>query len=464
MMYNLYFKPIFMGKFLFLFFLLLNLNVNAAIPAANECPPLIYHAFNEEFKQIITRIPTLKRLGFTHIQLSPIQQSKAKTASDAWWSAYQPEGYVVEASCKYGSKQQLMQLLETASKNELKIIYDIVLTHSSTEYPFDNSFYDKHHPDPIGNLPMLNLSNQMLIKRQIDFLRYLSNLHPDSFGGFRVDAIGHIDATFHDIVLTQYRDNMIGSNLICYGELTGAYVPQHQKYNSLGFLTTDFGLLFKLRNAFSYEQDLNELIETENKNHLSRNLFTNAITCVRTHDHYVNKADGRGGIPHDKALHDDGDIMLANCFLLARTQGIPLILKQDIHKDNFPLIKRLTSFRRITYQNDGENDTQEFIHNTHNKNLLLMQRGNVGFIAINKSDKRTPITIRLQNADGSYIHNKTMLVYCGDAYGKCYNTFAKKIDDHIDYSIKFVEGLSDKSDIMVPARGVVLGINKDLVS
>ena len=115
-----------------------------------DLPLAIFHAFNMSFNDINNKLKEIKNFGFTHIQVSPIQECRTQwgdlllnkktrevnRAKDAgydyksnipWFFAYQPKS--LKIGNMYGTKEEFKNLVINAHAEGIKIIVDVVINH-----------------------------------------------------------------------------------------------------------------------------------------------------------------------------------------------------------------------------------------------------------------------------------------------------------------------------------------------
>ncbi|MGK7941572.1 MAG: alpha-amylase family glycosyl hydrolase [Crocosphaera sp.] len=93
---------------------------------------VIYHAFDECFANIKAEVPQIEAAGYSHIQISPPNQTVSRpddacTSDEYWYIQYQPFDY--ELGGNLGSKKDLTDLIDAAHTRNIKIIADVVFNH-----------------------------------------------------------------------------------------------------------------------------------------------------------------------------------------------------------------------------------------------------------------------------------------------------------------------------------------------
>ena len=89
----------------------------------------ILHVLTWKLCDIIENLPRIKEQGFTHVQISPIQKTKA---TGAWWLLYQPCSLTI-GNEQIGTKEDLIKLCEEAHELGLKVVSDVVLRHVASD-------------------------------------------------------------------------------------------------------------------------------------------------------------------------------------------------------------------------------------------------------------------------------------------------------------------------------------------
>jgi alpha-amylase len=137
------------GKFVLIFLSLTIFDLRTKALAAEQ-PVAIFHAFNQKYSEIDDFVCTLANQGYSHIQISPAQQSNPNNVNlnpsapvNAWAGRYQPVSYKVIDGL--GSEQDLKTLTNKAHSCKIKVIADVVFNHmaSMNEY---SSLTNWEHP------------------------------------------------------------------------------------------------------------------------------------------------------------------------------------------------------------------------------------------------------------------------------------------------------------------------------
>lgn len=347
---------------------------------------VIYQAFDIPFQEIKNQLPQLKANGFTYIQVSPPEKSNP---SDQWWARYQPVDFTVIES-RLGNENDLKELINAAHEQGLKILVDVVLNHMANASPYvENLQYPRFsradfHPRgdvndnncPTvtngwlgGNLPDLNTSSPYV---QGELRNYLTKLLDLGVDGFRVDAIKHIAVADARNIF-----EVVPSDKYIYGEIIGATCNEYSTYPAIHNIDiTDYGLLGRLKTAFSLGGDLRSLINPQGVLP-----GTIEVTFSKTHD--TIPRDGRCEGLCQGYNFDSRDQMLANAYLLARQDGLPLIYLDD---GNDPIVRAGANFHeKLLAQRQNFRNGKEIANGGNSPNLLFIERGNQGIAMINKA-------------------------------------------------------------------------------
>lgn len=195
-------------------------------------------------------VEEIARQGFTAIQTSPLQPIKEPIRSDLnnAWAIYQPIDFVVGNDL--GSEEDLRSLADRCHNNGLKLIVDVVMHHVANErgndvyylvpdeyrHFYNDSFIDITNWEneyeltckSLSGLPALDLTNEVIIQAQFNYLKQLKNAGAD---GVRVDAYKHLIKSYR-IKLAQELKNL-GLFDNSYGEMIFADSNLQKNYDEM---------------------------------------------------------------------------------------------------------------------------------------------------------------------------------------------------------------------------------------
>lgn len=298
----------------------------------------IIQLFNQPFSKVEKQLPRMKKLGFTHILVSPPQKSHA---SRAWWGRYQPVDFT-RIEGPLGNAHQLHSLCRKAHSLGLAIVADIVIHHLSNEgryvqlrgdhivaaqYPYfsRNDLRGVHRLGRGRGLPILNTDSPW-VRSQLR--NYLHGLYALGVRGFRIDSAKHMDPHLFPYLLHGLPD------VLCFGELVYAAPGDFPEAYFQSMKAYDFPLARSLKTALAPGGDLGRLVQPDAL------WGPHSISFVNHHDMIKN----RSGFAYFRT-DDLRDRYLAYAYLLARPDGIPLVYAGDLRSKE---VKAGTEFRRAT--------------------------------------------------------------------------------------------------------------------
>ncbi len=273
-----------------------------------------------------------KNLNINSIWLSPITQNPTDAYQEfpeprRWYSGY--HGYWPISSSKvdyrFGSNQQLKQLVEIAHENNINVLLDYVCNHIHIQHPIF-----KKHPDWVTPfelqdgrknlrlwdeerlttwfdefIPSLDLSRPEVIEVQSDStLFWLENFPID---GYRHDATKHIPEAFWRTLTKKIKKKIIieqNRPIFQIGETYGSR-PLTQSYISSGMLDAqfDFNLYFDAREAFAKpESSLQKLAHSlsESLNYYGHHSTMGNISGNHDQARFTSLAGGGLGFEEDQ--------------------------------------------------------------------------------------------------------------------------------------------------------------------
>jgi alpha-amylase len=373
--------------------------------SAGEQPVAIFHAFDQPYLDVEAYVCELQNQGYSHIQIAPAQKSNP---SDQWWGRYQPIDYTVIEGM--GSENDLKTLINKAHTCGMKVIADVVFNHMANmpEYQdlnFPGISRENFHPRCLinysdgnrdseincwlGELPDLDQTKETVQVIQKKHLRMLLNLGID---GFRFDAAKHMSPDIVKMYI-DYIDRESNGNTWNYLEVIEDNDTSAEDYNWIASVT-DFLLYNSMKNGFSFGGDLRSL-------RVPRAVDDpRSVTFGRNHDN-IREINSNAINPYA----DRTDSYLATAYVLARQGGTPLILNWDNYDS--PFIKYGVKFRQIMSQRakSGENVKENVLAVIDSPMVLMMERGNQGFLVENKGNDRYNIEVldlTLTNLEGCY--------------------------------------------------------------
>lgn len=174
-----------------------------------------------EFKETI--IPRIKKLGYNTIQLMAIQEHPYYGSF-----GYQVSNFFAPSS-RFGTPEELKELIDTAHKEGIAVILDIVHSHSVSNIKeglsnFDGTDHLYFHPGEKGQHPIWD-SRLFDYGKQETILYLLSNLkywlEEFHFDGFRFDGVTSMCYHNHGIGVdfldyAQYFDDNIDEDAVAY--------------------------------------------------------------------------------------------------------------------------------------------------------------------------------------------------------------------------------------------------------
>ena len=374
---------------------------------AVEQPTAIFHAFNQQYREVTKFVCTLADQGYSHVQISPAQKSNP---SQEWWARYQPFDY--SAIEGLGAEADLSNLTKTAHSCNIKVIADVVFNHMAdlngniTKFPnlspadFNTPSCGINYNDGnriielncwLGSLPDLKFTENVE-RIQKAHLRKLLNLGVD---GFRFDAAKHMPPeVVKDYI--NYINQETKGKAWNYLEVIEDQDTKAEDYNWIA-ADEDFVLYNSMRGVFSFGGDLRSLPTIAVND-------SRSVTFGANHD-TIRIIDGKR---NDNALNPYDNITdsyLATAYVLARQDGTPLVLNEQNLNSSY--IKFGVKFRQIMIQRgkEGKNVKENILRVLNSSTVLMMERGSEGFFVENKGAGKFDVStldLTLTNLRGCY--------------------------------------------------------------
>ena len=414
--------------------LMLQLPVSAA-PAADASiqDGVTLHCWNWSFKNIEAKLDIIASLGYTTIQVSPIQEAKQPTKdfpTNDWWVYYQPAAFRIDdtGNSALGNKADFESLCSAAHKKGIKVIVDVVANHMGNHESGGNGiastvteelkgdmtnwhditknvsdYNDRFNVTQycMAGLPDLNTSNKTVQNLVLDYLKECIDAGAD---GFRFDAAKHIEvpedknigSDFWPTVINgakDYAKQSRGLELYCYGELLdavgGGMGPEvYTKYMSVTDNGWSANLLFNIvgnGNASAYS------------NGFTKGKADQMVVWAESHDTY---ADGSS-----KNISET-DINKAWALIAARTDAMGLYLARPA---NFSQLLGAASntawaYPEVAAVNQFHNEfvgQGEYVANENG--IVSIERGDAGVVLVNCKGTSGDVSVTANKIkDGTY--------------------------------------------------------------
>ncbi|HEV7405258.1 MAG TPA: alpha-amylase family glycosyl hydrolase [Chthoniobacteraceae bacterium] len=380
---------------------------------------VIVQLFNWSFKDIEAELPRLKKLGYSHIHVSPPQKSNEKVWQ--WWGRYQPIDFSVIGG-PLGSEAEFRSMNTKADAVGIAIIVDVVFNHTvdvdeapefvkiennrivSDKFPQfgPDDFHPRCdiHDNDINSVHRCWLSNALAdLNTESPHVRqvakdYLSMLVKMGVDGFRFDAAKHIEPEFFAEVLKDFGGSY------SFGEVIAGDEQQFPHIDTLDFY--DFPLVAEMRRDFGLGGDLRNLRHAAENHHALPG--PKAVTFVRNHDIDRGGANDRGldfgslnffGVGWDGGSHkiNRDDVALAYAFIMGREDGLPYVfadmksLPADQQDDKYDdaRLAAFVRFHNLCLGGQDGVDRREDIYRIETPNTIGWQRGTDRFVVINKA-------------------------------------------------------------------------------
>ncbi len=377
------------------------------VPAIGEQPRAIFHAFDQSYSDVKQFVCKLEQQGYSHVQIAPVQKSNPDSR---WWARYQPVDYaVIEGR---GSEQDLKDLISIAHGCKIRVIADVVLNHMANMDEYKDLHYPQFSPADfhdrcgigyddgnrntevncwLGDLPDLDQTQANVKTIHKAHLQKLLDLGID---GFRLDAAKHMSIETVQEYIGYINENSHNKTWN-YLEVISDHDTQAEHYSGVA-ATTDFVLYDSMKKAFSYGGDLRSLRLPHAVND------SRSVTFGRNHDTISQL--------NDKAINpyaEPSDSYLATAYILARESGTPLVFNWDNY--DVAYISYGVKFRQVMAQrkNGGGNVAENVLAVIDEPTILMMERGNEGFVLINKAGGKfergkSQVDVTLTHLEGCY--------------------------------------------------------------
>jgi alpha-amylase len=400
---------------------------------------VILHAFNWKYSDVTARSTAIQSAGFKVVMVAPAYRSEGA----AWWGRYQPQDQRLIDN-PLGDTATFTTMVSTLQQKGIRVYADVLLNHMANEsnqrsdlnYPgqallgiyagntskynalrlygdlrynylsagdfgpkicitdYNNTFQVQNYRLCGGGadvgLPDL-LGSDYVVAQQQAYLLALKNI---GVKGFRIDAAKHMSNSHINRVLSAD----IKSGMHIFGEVITSGGAGNSEYDnflkpyldSTGHGAYDFPLHNQIRNAFSINGSMNNLVDPGAYGQALA--ADRAVTFTITHD-----------IPNNSGFRylimDATDETLAYAYIIGRGQGTPMVYSDNNESgDNRWVnayartdLKNMIGFHNATQGTDFQVLSYSSCH-------LIFRRGNVGIVGINKCGNTVSATINTNNS------------------------------------------------------------------
>lgn len=313
---------------------------------------------NGTFRSITTKLPELKGLGINTIWVQPV------TIPSSTGQGYDVVDYF-EVNPDLGTEEDLHQLVDSAKNLGMRVLFDVVLNHTSIEHPYardviqngteseyydyyqtetDNApyskFYNQHDAGFIyyfwDDLVNLNYDNEKVQQWMIDACKYWVEEY--DIDGYRFDAIWGVNArkpAFVQKLIQELKNLKPDILLLAEDKGRGSNVFE------LGFdaaydWTADTSWVSQWAWEYEYDHDVNLTVfnhpdSLQRKPLLQEALFENQENADR-----ILRYIGNNDIPHFIGDHTLSQTKMVAALLFS-LPGIPMLYNgQEIGKTGHP--------------------------------------------------------------------------------------------------------------------------------
>ncbi len=397
---------------------------------------VILHALCWGYSAIEKNIPAIAAAGYSAVQVSPVQQPKdmntSTNVSGQWWKMYQPVSLSLAKSSWVGTASELKSLCDTAHKNGIKIICDVVTNHLGATN--DKTYNDAKTPwlkladevktyestlwnsngmvqnnpyfhDPSkgeasdgsaaavtqyvsSKCPDLNTGNKTVQNKVAGLLKECIDAGAD---GFRFDAAKHIetpsdsgvgDTSYWTNIISQANSYAQGKNktLFFYGEVLntpggGRSISGYTNLNGGKYRVTENVWSNSIRNAVTGKNPGSAVSSSFS---LSGGA-THAVTWAESHDTYLNTDSG------NSTSVSDQDILKTWALVASRKDATPLFFARTNG------MKMGAAAVNTSYKSVAVSEVNKFHNNFAGQSekpgssgdIAYVARGNSGVVLVN---------------------------------------------------------------------------------
>lgn len=431
---------------------ILTVFLTVALPAQSSKQKIkdgaILHCFCWSFKTIEEKLPEIAAAGYTAVQCSPINTCLVgdyggldylgADLTGKWYFHYQPTDWKI-GNYQLGTRDEFISMCAKAEEYGIGVIVDVLPNHTTPRKKeikqdfidavggLENLYHDgekrgiTNYGDRLqcttysmGGLPDVNTENPDF---QEYFMKYMNDVIDCGADGFRFDTAKHIglpddpkdprskENDFWPIFTGRKPIRGVSlkraDELFMYGEVLQGGGAREDAYGEfLSVVASNYGGVLRgdARNHKFLASGLKDFRNDAGGDKL--------VTWLESHDTYANQGESAG--------LTNFEIRSGWAVIGARKQGTPLFLSRpkgpegvqfpnvghigDAGNDEFkhPEVVAVNLFRREMVGED------EDIFNGADSSVLVIKRGNRGFVAMNVGTKATKLDFEINLPDGTY--------------------------------------------------------------
>ena len=436
-------------KKIYLFVLLVALTFTAGAQTKKSIKEgAILHCFCWSFKTIEEKLPEIAAAGFTAVQPSPVNTCLegdyggldflGADLTGKWYFHYQPTDWKI-GNYQLGTRDDFISMCKKAEEYGIGVIIDVLPNHTTPRKKeiakdfldavggIENLYHEgekrgiTNYGDRLqcttysmGGLPDVNTENPDF---QAYFMKFMNDVIDCGADGFRFDTAKHIglpddpkdprskENDFWPIFTGRkaIRGESLhrADELFIYGEVLQGGGAREDAYGEfMSVVASSYGAILRAdtKNHKFQASGLKDFRNDAGPDKL--------VTWIESHDTYANQGES--------AALTNFQLRCGWAVIAARKDGTPLFLSRpkgpegvqfpgvsqigDAGNDEFknPEVVAVNLFRKEMVGEDEE------LFNGDDTSILVIKRGNRGFVAFNCGKKNTKLEFNIDLPDGTY--------------------------------------------------------------